>query len=265
MRKDKRLGWLWRKKKSHWIFSKLFQNCWTQTNNTLFYSIECRENLSSNLIILLKILIFLSVSTRQVLVSIFLLNLRIKHCVEDVFQRIRFDSPVFWMSHVTFLFFEIEKRQLKWNNELQMLETNSGWSSSFHSLNKDNHLNFEKNVILKVTCIYCHPGEYLTDCSFRLVYTSLARRNAYFSSLNTTNQIYSRDCDKEYFYYESIQVKVNTSGYYSFRSDSTMDTYQFIYKITFNPLKPSENFLPGESRDLHGYESLNPDPILHSK
>ena len=61
--------------------------------------------------------------------------------------------------------------------------------------------------------------------------------------MDASNPIYSRDCDKEYFHYESIQVKVNTSGYYSFRSYSTTDAYGVIYRNTFNPLNPLENFL----------------------
>jgi hypothetical protein len=58
--------------------------------------------------------------------------------------------------------------------------------------------------------------------------------------------MYNRDCDKQNFYYESIQVKVNTSGYYSFLSYSTMDTYGIIYKNTFNPLNPAENLIQEE-------------------
>jgi hypothetical protein len=41
-------------------------------------------------------------------------------------------------------------------------------------------------------------------------------------------------------------VKVNTTGYYSFRSYSTIDAYGFIYKNRFNPLNPSENLLLAE-------------------
>lgn len=74
----------------------------------------------------------------------------------------------------------------------------------------------------------------------------MARQNIYSSSLKTRNQIYSRDCDKRFLFYESIQVKVNTSGYYSFRSYGTVDTYGLIYKNTFNPLNPSENLFPVE-------------------
>ncbi len=78
------------------------------------------------------------------------------------------------------------------------------------------------------------------------MYTSLVRQNVYFSSLSTSNQIYSRDCDKQNLYYESIQVKVNTSGYYSFRSYSDIDANGFIYRNKFNPLNPLENLLYAE-------------------
>ena len=81
---------------------------------------------------------------------------------------------------------------------------------------------------------------------FSLVYTSLPIQNVYFSSLSTNSQIYSRNCDKQNFYYESIQVKVKESGYYSFRSYSTIDAYGSIYRNTFNPLNPSENLFRTE-------------------
>ncbi len=86
----------------------------------------------------------------------------------------------------------------------------------------------------------------MIDFIFHLVYTSLVPQNIYSSSLSTSSQIYSRDCDKQNFYYESIQVKVNTSGYYSFLSYSTVDAYGYIYRNTFNPLNPLENLLQTE-------------------
>jgi hypothetical protein len=55
--------------------------------------------------------------------------------------------------------------------------------------------------------------------------------------------MYIRDCIEPNFYYESIQVKVFESGYYTFQSDSTMDTYGYIYKNKFDPLNPLENLL----------------------
>jgi hypothetical protein len=98
----------------------------------------------------------------------------------------------------------------------------------------------------------------MIDFIFHLAYTSLIRQNSYFSSLSTNNQIYSRDCDKQNLYYESIQVKVIESGYYSFCSYSAIHAYGFIYKSTFNPLNPSENLLDAEDdSDSHLQFRLN--------
>ncbi|CAF0998936.1 unnamed protein product [Adineta steineri] len=68
-------------------------------------------------------------------------------------------------------------------------------------------------------------------------------QKTYSSSLTHNNQMYYRDCQKELFYYESIQVKVNKSGYYSFRGSGDIDPYGSIYKNKFNPLDPSENLI----------------------
>ncbi|CAF1280063.1 unnamed protein product [Adineta steineri] len=68
-------------------------------------------------------------------------------------------------------------------------------------------------------------------------------QNTYSSSLAKDNQIYYRECDKQNLYYESIQVKVKETGFYTFRSSGTIDSYGSIYKNKFNPLDPSENLL----------------------
>ncbi|CAF4129009.1 unnamed protein product [Adineta steineri] len=68
-------------------------------------------------------------------------------------------------------------------------------------------------------------------------------QNTYSSTLARNNQIYHRECDKQNFYYESIQVKVIEAGYYIFRSNGNTDLYGSIYNNKFNPLDPSENLL----------------------
>ncbi|CAF1439386.1 unnamed protein product [Adineta steineri] len=73
--------------------------------------------------------------------------------------------------------------------------------------------------------------------------TSSLFQKIYSSSLTKINQIYYRDCDKRSFYYESTQVEVTESGYYTFRSSGGIDGYGSIYKNKFNPLGPSENLL----------------------
>ncbi|CAF4171734.1 unnamed protein product, partial [Adineta steineri] len=73
--------------------------------------------------------------------------------------------------------------------------------------------------------------------------TSSVLQKTYSSSLTNNNQIYYRDCNKQNFYYESIQVKVIESGYYNFRGRGDIDPYGSIYKNKFNPFDPSENLL----------------------
>ncbi|CAF0764693.1 unnamed protein product [Adineta steineri] len=77
--------------------------------------------------------------------------------------------------------------------------------------------------------------------------TSSIFQNIYSSSLTNNNEIYYRDCNKQNFYYESIQVKVIESGYYSFHGSGDIDPYGSIYKIKFSPLDPSENLLDQDS------------------
>ncbi len=55
--------------------------------------------------------------------------------------------------------------------------------------------------------------------------------------------MYFRDCDKDSFYYESIQVKVIESGHYTFRSHCDSDAYGVIYRNKFNPFDSLENLV----------------------
>jgi hypothetical protein len=45
------------------------------------------------------------------------------------------------------------------------------------------------------------------------------------------------------FYYEAIQVRVPTTGLYSFRSISSLDAYGYLYENDFNPWDISSNLL----------------------
>jgi hypothetical protein len=55
--------------------------------------------------------------------------------------------------------------------------------------------------------------------------------------------MYSRDCQRPKFLYETIQVSVTVNGSYSLNSDSSVDLYGYVYRNSFDPLKPSENKL----------------------
>ncbi|CAF1303082.1 unnamed protein product [Adineta steineri] len=76
----------------------------------------------------------------------------------------------------------------------------------------------------------------------------------YSSKLTDDNPRYYRDCQVPQCHYETLQIHVNTTGLYVLWSKSNINTYGYIYKNDFNPLKPSENLLlshDGECNDGH--------------
>jgi hypothetical protein len=55
--------------------------------------------------------------------------------------------------------------------------------------------------------------------------------------------MYYRICEIPKCYYETLQMNVVKSGSYVLWSESNINTYGYIYKNNFDPLKPSENLL----------------------
>jgi hypothetical protein len=68
-------------------------------------------------------------------------------------------------------------------------------------------------------------------------------QTVYPAALTKDSQSYSRDCQTSNFYYQTAQVNVDITGFYSFSSKSSFDTYSYIYKDNFNPLDPLNNLL----------------------
>jgi hypothetical protein len=63
------------------------------------------------------------------------------------------------------------------------------------------------------------------------------------SELTVNSPLYYRNCQIPKCYYETLEMIVNTNGSYVIWSVAEIDTYGYIYKDTFNPLKPSDNLL----------------------
>ncbi|CAF1357311.1 unnamed protein product [Adineta ricciae] len=61
--------------------------------------------------------------------------------------------------------------------------------------------------------------------------------------LSKDSQIYSQDCNKESYYFESYEIKVSENRYYTIWSEASIDTYGYIYENVFDPLNPTENLL----------------------
>lgn len=64
-------------------------------------------------------------------------------------------------------------------------------------------------------------------------------QSAYSSALNDTTQTYChRDpCTDTFYYFEAIQLNISTTANYIIFSNSTMNTYGYIYKDGFIPVQ----------------------------
>jgi hypothetical protein len=69
--------------------------------------------------------------------------------------------------------------------------------------------------------------------------------SSYANSLSATSGMFQRvDGDPEYLYYfNAIQVTVQTTGTYTFTSDSALDTIGYIYDSSFDPSEPTVNLI----------------------
>lgn len=89
-------------------------------------------------------------------------------------------------------------------------------------------------------------GHYTPDVLFRLEPPPPAY-STYASQLNTSSETFSRDhCATLTYYYEAIRINVAIDGYYIFCSNSSIDTYGYIYLNTFDPFDLSSDLLASD-------------------
>lgn len=67
----------------------------------------------------------------------------------------------------------------------------------------------------------------------------------YSGSLTTNSPIFYRpqSLTNDYHYFQAIQVTVPTTGTYTFKSSSSIDTRGYIYRTYFDPSDASTNFM----------------------
>ncbi|CAF1364624.1 unnamed protein product [Adineta steineri] len=128
-----------------------------------------------------------------------------------------------------------------------------GMGSQSNQLNSPFSLSFDRYGNIFITDTDNHRIQKFKYLKKYCVNTFSLLQKTYSSSLTEISQIYYRDCDKQNFYYESIQVKVIESGYYTFRGTGDIDGYGSVYKNKFNPLDPSENLL--KTDDDSGFDA----------
>ncbi|CAF4047003.1 unnamed protein product, partial [Adineta steineri] len=89
-------------------------------------------------------------------------------------------------------------------------------------------------------------------------------QSVYSSVLTENHPTYSpTGCDLQNYYYEAIQMNVNESGYYSLISNSTIDTFGYMYGGNFYPSGPSINLI-SKSDNRSGEHQFQMRPFLRS-
>jgi hypothetical protein len=54
------------------------------------------------------------------------------------------------------------------------------------------------------------------------------------------------------YYYHAVEVRVNTTGTYTFKSSSSVDTYGYLYQGNFYPSYPSYNIVTRDDDSAGG-------------
>ncbi|UJR12884.1 hypothetical protein I4U23_017058 [Adineta vaga] len=70
-------------------------------------------------------------------------------------------------------------------------------------------------------------------------------QSIYSSALMDSSPTYCREsvCSRSFYYYQAIKINILTSGSYTIASNSSMDTYGYLYNDMFNPSFPSQNLI----------------------
>lgn len=79
--------------------------------------------------------------------------------------------------------------------------------------------------------------------------SSLNVQSYYSSTLNNSSETYCHreSCSGSLYYYEGTSLNVSVSGYYIITSNSSMDTYGYIYNNSFNSSMISQNLISSDN------------------
>ena len=86
---------------------------------------------------------------------------------------------------------------------------------------------------------------------FYIIDNSLVVESIYSSKLTENSSTFTRiNCESPDYYYEAIEIDVIESGCYSLTSNSTIDTYGYIYKDKFYSIDATINLVSESDRNL---------------
>ncbi|CAF3728355.1 unnamed protein product [Rotaria socialis] len=81
--------------------------------------------------------------------------------------------------------------------------------------------------------------------------------------LTTNSPTFHRTIDSGLSYFHAIQATVLTTGTYSFKSDSLLDAYGYLYENNFNPSNPRANLLTEDDDSGGDHQFLMSYPMQY--
>ncbi|CAF1552686.1 unnamed protein product, partial [Adineta ricciae] len=81
-------------------------------------------------------------------------------------------------------------------------------------------------------------------------------RSSYSSALTYFSSTYCHRgvCLGSLYYYQAVKINISISGYHTIVSNSSMDTYGYLYNSTFDPLIPSQNLIVQNDDDAGNHQ-----------
>ncbi|CAF4508797.1 unnamed protein product, partial [Rotaria socialis] len=87
--------------------------------------------------------------------------------------------------------------------------------------------------------------------------------SSYTNMLTTNSPTFHRTIDSGLSYFQAIQATVLTTGTYSFKSDSLLDAYGYLYENNFNPSNPRANLLTEDDDSGGDHQFLMSYPMQY--
>ncbi|CAF1441147.1 unnamed protein product [Adineta ricciae] len=102
-------------------------------------------------------------------------------------------------------------------------------------------------VLVVSTCASLELGSFSitllgrNNVELRNINVSSAVHSHYSSELTTNSQLYDKDCNNEYYYYQTVQLIASATAYYALSAGKSSSIDIHIYQNHFDPLNPYKN------------------------
>lgn len=83
-------------------------------------------------------------------------------------------------------------------------------------------------------------------------------QSQYLSVLNDSTQTYCRQdpCPNTFYYFQAIEITISTTGVYTIASNSSMDTFGYLYTDNFIPAVPTVHLISSDDESAGNHQFM---------